>query len=88
MKKPDDVRIQIDVDSEAAKALDTLTKKLGYKRRRETVSTALDLLEWVVQQVSEGKKICSLENDQRMVEIVIPVFRRLKNTETVKMKQS
>ena len=70
------VRIQIDVEQEVADAIDDLGSLLQFKSRRETISTAVSLLEWAAWETHTGHKIGSAKDGQ-YTDLLIPALARL-----------
>jgi hypothetical protein len=76
----DEARIQVSVDQDVADALDDLTRVLGLKSRGQTITTALALLEWAAAETAAGKKVASVENERKFVEVLLPCFQRLRRS--------
>lgn len=54
--------IQINLDESTSKEIDKLMYEGGIETQSELISTALSLLQWVVIQRKQGKKIYSFDD--------------------------
>jgi len=60
VKKDSKVRIQLDLPSAEAKALDAMKDKCGLRSRADTVRTALALFEWARRETEAGRQVVAV----------------------------
>ncbi len=76
-------RIQFELSEDHIKELEELMQKTGVRTKKDLVNNALTLLEWAVQEVSDGRTIASVdERENKYKEVVMPFFRSLKKGES------
>jgi hypothetical protein len=69
------VRIQFELPSEKVKELEALMRETRITTRKDLFNNALTLLEWAIQEKRGGKKIASVdENNKRYKELVMPIL--------------
>ncbi|MGB8886381.1 MAG: hypothetical protein WCC87_06625 [Candidatus Korobacteraceae bacterium] len=59
------MRIQLDVDRQYVQLLNRLEEETGSRSHRELFNNALTLFDWAVKQRVEGRKIASLDEDEK-----------------------
>lgn len=67
----DKVRVQLDLYQYEVQALDALRDSCGLRSRAEAVRTSLAIIEWVQQQVQQGRKIMAVGDDD-VAQLVVP----------------
>ena len=68
-------RIQLEYSDEKAKLLEELKQKLGVRTTKEMFNNALTLLEWYLQEKSNGNAIASVDKKNNTLrEILLPTL--------------
>jgi hypothetical protein len=70
-------RIQVDISEERYKELEELLKNLEISTFKGLLNNSLTLLEWAVEEMKEGRKIVSTdEENKKMRELIMPCLQR------------
>lgn len=64
-------KVQFQFTSAALTALDALQKRIDAPSRSETIRYGLRVLDWIVEELDKGNKIC-LETENGIEKIMIP----------------
>lgn len=76
-------RVQFDMPSEKMEELDQLMSRAGVSSRRELFNNALTLLDWAIEQRSNGRKILSYDDgNDAYRELSMPVLDSLGRAST------
>ena len=73
----DKVRVQLDLTTAEASALDTLRDECGLRSRADAVKAALAVLRWVDLQATVGRKVVALDGSNVSWLVVPGVTDRL-----------
>ena len=69
------IRLQFEMPEEKLKELDQLVAATGASTRKEYVNHALTLFKWAVKEIREGKTIASIDEDESVTELVMPLLQ-------------
>jgi hypothetical protein len=69
--RPQRVRVQLDLASGEAAALDALRERLSLRSRADAVRVALGVIEWMSEQASAGRRVVAV-GDRDIVHLVVP----------------
>jgi len=72
-------RIQFELTDDQVKDIEKLMKRTGTSTKREFFNNAIAILEWAVDESSDGRKIASMDDSSHSYkELVMPIFRAAK----------
>ena len=69
------VRIQLDLPEDQVAELDKLMEETRLSTRKDLFNNALTLFMWAVKAKKAGRTIASVDDDQRVRELVMPHLR-------------
>lgn len=69
------VRVQLDLPADQVRALEELMERAKISTKKDLINNALTLLEWAINEKSEGRTIASInEKNMSYKELVMPVL--------------
>jgi len=72
-------RIQFELTESQVKDIEKLMEKTSTSTKREFFNNAIAILEWAVDESSNGRKIASMDDSSHTYkELVMPIFRAAK----------
>jgi len=79
-----DTRVQFDFTEAALNELDALKEELGVKTRAEVVRYALRLMQWLIQQITNGGRILVERKNGEVQSVVFPFLGKVAETKAQK----
>lgn len=77
------IRLQFEMPQDKLIELDRLVAETGASTRKEYVNSALTLFKWAIREIQEGKAIASIDANEKVTELAMPL---LENVEPSKKK--
>lgn len=74
-------RVQFDFTDTALQELDGLKQSLGVKTRAEVIRYSLRLMQWLIQQITQGGRIL-VERNGQVESVVFPFLGNVAETTT------
>ena len=75
------IRLQFELSEDKVRELEALMKRTGVKTKTDFINNALTLLEWVIKEREAGRKIASVDDEQKSYrELVMPILSGLSST--------
>jgi hypothetical protein len=69
------VRVQLDLPADQVRELEELMERAKISTKKDLINNALTLLEWAINEKSEGRTIASInEKNMSYKELVMPVL--------------
>lgn len=73
------VRIQIEVDEDRLKDMESLMQECGIRTKKDLINNAYTLFKWAVKKRKEGCEIVAVDNtNNRLVELDMPALSSVK----------
>ncbi len=77
------VRIQLDLPEDQVAELDKLMEETRLSTRKDLFNNALTLFMWAVKAKKAGRTIASVDDDQRVRELVMPSLENIASEKTL-----